>query len=156
MVNLFNLSERTRSLTLKVPDTTGCFRELFCRTFVHISDWRLSISAATSPPSPSLVKTVHNTCFFFAARRPKKSSYLLCTQNLIRPSGLNLRTPPMSFTKAIAFETSWGSLLRPVSSPLLNPSVRNCFCLSVKRTFLFIIFKVHPIGSGGYSVATAD
>ena len=29
MVNLFNLSERTRSLTLKVPDTTGCFRELF-------------------------------------------------------------------------------------------------------------------------------
>ena len=77
---------------------------------------------------------------FFAERRLKKP--LICCDVRTSP-GWNRRPPAWSLARLVVFETSCGSLFRPLYSPFWNWSVKNSVCFFVKRTFFLIVFTAH-------------
>ena len=130
ILNDFSLSLWTSSRTLKADDTTGCWRETPCMTFVHRVEWWASASAAVSLPSLSLSVGVVSSNCFFAARGPKK--LVICCA-VSTSSGWNMRAPPWSRSKPIDFETSCGLHLR------------NCYiCETVLLDIVFACPKTAP------------
>ena len=143
---------------LRSKDTIGCWIDTSLITFAHTADRWLSASAEISSLSTLSMSTSEISLAFarlpaavtsnrfFAERRLKKP--LICC-DVRTSSGWNRRPPAWSLARLMVFETSCGSLFRPLYSPFWNWSVKNSVCFPVKRTFFLIVFRAQPIGRGG-------
>ena len=82
-------------------------------------------------------------CFrIFASSLEKKNEE---TWHGVRNSELENRLSPCaSLTRRISLATISGSILRPVSCPMLNLETKRDFCFSLKRYGLFTYFNAQP------------